>query len=203
MLIQVGYEIAFVFPQPTPVVILLYVHPSRAANIRRGDNPQIEPALPIREFSDAFGNRCGRILAPAGRMVLRNDAVVEDSGQPDPQVWNACQHPVQDLPNEALQFLLASRYCEVDSELKNLAGNLFNATPAGWSRVQSICNFVYQHIRFDYTQARQSYGSGDVSRTSRRLPRLHASGNYLVPMHEHSGSLLHRISRRHRRTALP
>ncbi len=76
------------------------------------------------------------------------------SGQPDPQVWNAPQHHVQDLPHEALRFLLASRYCEVDSELKDLAGNLFNSTPPGWARVQSICNFVYQHIRFNYMQAR-------------------------------------------------
>lgn len=64
------------------------------------------------------------------------------------------QHNVEDLPSDVLLFLLASRYCEVDSELKDLAGALFNATPPGWPRAQSICNFVHQHIRFDYQQAR-------------------------------------------------
>jgi transglutaminase-like putative cysteine protease len=49
---------------------------------------------------------------------------------------------------------LASHYCEVDSELNDLAGTLFNSTPPGWPRVQAICNFVHQHIRFDYMQAR-------------------------------------------------
>ena len=34
MLIRVGYEIAFSFPQPTAMVVLLYVHPSRASSIR-------------------------------------------------------------------------------------------------------------------------------------------------------------------------
>jgi transglutaminase-like putative cysteine protease len=94
------------------------------------------------------------LFVPAGHVVLRNDATVEDCGVADVQAWNAPQDNVQDLPNDVLLFLLASRYCEVDSELKDLAGSLFNATSPGWPRVQAICNFVYQHLRFDYMQAR-------------------------------------------------
>lgn len=133
---------------------MLYVHPSRASKIRKAEQFVVEPRVPVTEFADSFGNRCGRLFVPSGRVVLRNDAIIEDSGQPDPQVWNALQQNVQDLPDDVMQFLLASRYCEVDSELKDLAGSLFNATPAGWPRVQSICNFVNQHIRFDYLRAR-------------------------------------------------
>ncbi len=87
-------------------------------------------------------------------MVLRNDAIVEDCGLPDLQVCNAPQQNVQDLPNDVLLFLLASRYCEVDSELKDLSWTLFGRFQPGWPRVQAICNFVHQHIRFDYMQAR-------------------------------------------------
>jgi transglutaminase-like putative cysteine protease len=152
--IRVGYEIAFGFSQPTAVLMMLYVHPSRASRIRKVEQLAVEPHVPVSEFVDCFGNRCGRLFVPAGRVVLRNDATVEDNGQPDPQTWNALQQNVQDLPDDVLQFLLASRYCEVDSELKDLAGTLFNSTVAGWPRVQSICNFVNQHIRFDYLQAR-------------------------------------------------
>jgi len=86
--------------------------------------------------------------------VFRNDAIVEDNGQPDPQVWDAPQHKVQDLPSEVLFFLLASRYCEVDSELNALAWKLFGGTPPGWPLVQAICNFTHRHIHFDYMQAR-------------------------------------------------
>ena len=132
MLIRVGYEITFRFPQPTAMVVLLHVHPSRASTIQIPERFEVEPRVPISEFVDSLGNRCGRLFVPSGRVVLRNDATVEDSGQPDPQAWNAPQHDVQDLPNEVLLFLLASRYCEVDSELKDLAGTLFNSTaPAG------------------------------------------------------------------------
>jgi transglutaminase-like putative cysteine protease len=86
--------------------------------------------------------------------MFRNDAIVEDCGLPDLQVWSAPQAYVQDLPQEVLQFLLASRYCEVDSELKDLAWSLFSQTTPGWPRVQAICDFAHRHIRFDYQQAR-------------------------------------------------
>jgi transglutaminase-like putative cysteine protease len=154
LLIRVGYEIAFGFSQPTAVLMMLYVHPSRASTIREAERLVVQPGVPISEFVDSFGNRCGRLFAPSGRVVLSSDAVVEDSGQQDPQASNTPQHNVQDLPDEVLSFLLASRYCEVDSELKDLAGTLFNSTRPGWSRVQSICDFVHQHVRFDYMQAR-------------------------------------------------
>jgi transglutaminase-like putative cysteine protease len=154
LLIRVGYEIEFGFSQPTAVLVMLYVHPSRAWSIRKPERLEVEPWVPISEFVDSFGNRCGRAFVPAGRVVFRNDAIVEDSGQPDPQAWNAPQHNVQDLPNDVFEFLLASRYCEVDSELKDLAANLFTATPLGWARVLSISNFVFQHVRFDYQNAR-------------------------------------------------
>jgi transglutaminase-like putative cysteine protease len=115
---------------------------------------QVEPWTPVSQYFDLYGNRCGRLLAPAGRLVFRNDAIVENDGRPDPQTWGAPQHNVQDLPDEVLLFLLASRYCEVDSELREIANDLFGRTPPGWPRVAAICNFVHQHVRFDYMQAR-------------------------------------------------
>jgi transglutaminase-like putative cysteine protease len=61
--------------------------------------------------------------------------------------------PVPDLPNECLVFLLGSRYCETDL-LSQAAWDRFGLVPPGWSRVQAICDFVNQHITFDYQKAR-------------------------------------------------
>ncbi len=154
MRIRVGYEIAFSFSQPTAVTAMLFIHPSRDPDIQSGDCLSVVPCVSVHEFIDSFGNRCGRLFCPTGHMTLSNDAIVEDAGLPDSQVRNAVQHNVEDLPDEALLFLLASRYCEVDSELKDTAGALFSSTVLGWPRVQAICDFVHQHIRFDYLQAR-------------------------------------------------
>ena len=154
MLLSVGYEMAFSFPQPTAMILMLHLHPSRAAMIRKPEQLEVEPWVPVSDYIDCFGNRCSRLVVPSGRVVFRNDAIVEDNGQPDPQVWDAFQHKVQDLPNDVLPFLLSSRYCEVDSDLKDLAGMLFNDVPPGYVRVQDICSFVHRHVNFDYLQAR-------------------------------------------------
>lgn len=164
MLIQVGYEIAFVSPQPAPMVLSLYLHPSRELTTRQPDRLEVIPHRPVVEYYDLYGNRCGRMVAPAGRIVFRNEAIVEDCGLPDLQAPNASQAEVQDLPSETILYLLASRYCEVDSELKDLAWTLFGQTPPGWPRVQAICNFVNRHVRFDYQQARANRTALEVFR---------------------------------------
>lgn len=156
MLIRVGFEMALSFPQPTAATLSLHIHPSRLWSVRHSEQFEVEPKLTLTSYVDSFGNQCDRLFVNSPSLVIRCNAIVEDSGTTDPQVWNAPQHNVQDLPNDALIFLLASRYCEVDSELNNLAGTLFNATPPGWPRVQAICNFVFQHLRFDYQQARSN-----------------------------------------------
>jgi transglutaminase-like putative cysteine protease len=162
MLIRVGYEISFNSPAPTAMLLVLFLHPSRAPTVRKPEWLTTDPPSAISEYIDSFGNRCGRVFVPAGRVVFRNDAIVEDCGLPDLQVWTAPQHNVQDLPSEVLTYLLASRYCEVDTDLKEIAWKLFSNTPFGWPRVQAICNFVQQHIRFDYLRARANRTAREV-----------------------------------------
>jgi transglutaminase-like putative cysteine protease len=164
MLIRVGCEIEFVFPEPTAVILMLSLHPSRAPTVRKYENLQVDPQVFVSQYYDANGNLCGRTVVPAGHVTFRNDAVVEDCGLPDLQAPTAPQSNVQDLPQEVLQFLLASRYCEVDSELKEIAWKLFAGTTPGWPRVQAVCDFVHRHIRFDYQQARPNRTALEVYR---------------------------------------
>ncbi|HPE70869.1 MAG TPA: transglutaminase family protein [Candidatus Competibacter sp.] len=152
MLIRAGYDIIFEHPAPTPIITMLYLHPSRGPSIRRGDYLLVEPSVQVSDYTDVFGNRCGRLVAPAGPIRFWNDAVVEDSGQPDPRNPAAEQHEIHDLPDAALTFLMPSRYCEVD-RMVDLAWQLFGTVPKGWARVQAICDFVHNHIMFDYMQA--------------------------------------------------
>ncbi|HTQ39763.1 MAG TPA: transglutaminase family protein [Pirellulales bacterium] len=162
MLIRVGFELAFNTPAPTAMLLVLSLHPSRAPTVRKAESLRVQPQTAISGYIDSFGNRCGSTFVPSGTVVFQNDAIVDDCGLPDLQVRNALQHNVQDLPFEVLTFLLASRYCEVDSELKEIAWQRFSNTQFGWPRVQAICDFVNQHMRFDYMQAR-------ANRTAREI----------------------------------
>ena len=102
MIIRAGFEAAFDFSQPTAVLLMAYVHPSRASTIRWLEPLSVKPQVDICEYTDSYGNLCGRTVVPAGRVVFRTDALIEDDGLPDVQVWNALQHSVQDLPNDVL-----------------------------------------------------------------------------------------------------
>jgi transglutaminase-like putative cysteine protease len=152
--IKLGYNIALGLSAPTAVIYVLHVHPSRTSDLVTPETFRIEPNLPVEEYFDGYGNRCGRVNAPAGIIRFLNDTIIRDSGEPDPYVPDAIQPDVTSLPLDTLAFVLPSRYCEVDSELLDFAWSTFASTLPGWQRVRAICDFVHQHIRFDYMQAR-------------------------------------------------
>jgi transglutaminase-like putative cysteine protease len=151
--IRIGYEMAYYFPQPTPMILALSIHYSRASDIIIPDYLITDPAVPISGYRDSFGNWCSRIVAPAGHITIKTDALIRDNGQPDGFFPDAQQHAVEDLPEETLVFLLGSRYCETDL-LSQVAWDLFGQSQPGWARVQAICDYVHNRITFDYQQAR-------------------------------------------------
>jgi transglutaminase-like putative cysteine protease len=153
MLIQVGYELVFNCAQSTPMILMVNVHYSRASDIVKPDFLLTDPETPFTAYRDGFGNWCTRLVAPMGRICLRSNGVVRDSAQPDVVTPSAEQHALQDLPEDTLVFLLGSRYCETDL-LSNAAWAQFGQSTPGWSRVQAICDFVHNHIAFDYQSAR-------------------------------------------------
>ena len=149
MLIRIGYDISFELANPTPLIAMLYVHPSRRKDLQAAEEITVEPDVPVHTYQDSFGNICGRLLAPAGTVRFTLDTAIQDSGESDAESPEAVQHNVEDLPDEALRFLLPSRYCEVD-KLGDEAWRLFGPTRPGWSRVQTICDWVHNHITFGY-----------------------------------------------------
>jgi transglutaminase-like putative cysteine protease len=155
MLIHVGFEMVYRCPQPTPMILALNIHYSRASDLTRPDHLKTVPSVPVAAYRDLFGNWCSRLVAPAGRFVLSNDALVNDSGEPDIVVPSAVQTPVPLLPESTLVYLLGSRYCETD-QLSDIAWQRFGSGPTGWARVQAICDFVHQHIEFGYQHARRT-----------------------------------------------
>ncbi|MGH8625933.1 MAG: transglutaminase-like domain-containing protein, partial [Gammaproteobacteria bacterium] len=155
MQIRIGYELIYDCPQPTPMILTLNVHYTRVSDIVVPDYLIADPPVPITAYRDGFGNWCSRIVAPKGQLRLSANAVVKDTGKPDEVAPSAQQHPVQDLPEETLVFLLGSRYCETD-RLSEAAWELFGKSSTGWGRVQAICDFVHRHIHFGYEHARST-----------------------------------------------
>ncbi len=152
MRVRLGYELLYDCPHPTPVMLLLSIHHSHFSDIVVPDHLKTEPAIATDAYRDGFGNWCTRLVMPAGRTRLSADAIVDCKDTPDETALEAQQMAVEDLPADALVFLLGSRYCETD-RLSQTAWDLFGNSPPGWARVQAICDYVHEAITFDYEKA--------------------------------------------------
>jgi transglutaminase-like putative cysteine protease len=155
MQIRLGYELVYDCPQPTPMLLMLNIHHTHVPGVVVPDRLVTSPDLPVQGYRDGFGNWCNRIVAPAGRTRLSTSAIVNNDGKPDRVAVDAGQHPVPELPDDALVFLLGSRYCETD-RLSDIAWTLFGSAAPGWHRVQAVCDYVHRHIAFGYEHARNS-----------------------------------------------
>jgi transglutaminase-like putative cysteine protease len=154
MLIRFGSEIEICCAQDTAGLAMLALRPERQKRILQGGTVEIDEDARSEVFIDPFGNRCLRFIAPAGRpLTLSIDGIVRDDGTPD-RVPPTGERPCDpgELPAEVLRFLMASRYCESDV-LGSFAWSRFGATPPGWRRVQAVCDFVHDHLRFSYPEA--------------------------------------------------
>src|SRR5271166_1399401 len=100
--IRIGYELIYKCPQPTPMLLMLHVHPTRVSDLVVPDELVTDPPIPIRGCHDGYGNYCSRIVAPTGQIRLSANGVVSDTGEPDVVAIGAHQHAVEDLPDEAL-----------------------------------------------------------------------------------------------------
>lgn len=161
MQIRYGYRIELVCQQELPLITMLDVHPSRRHDLVQPDEMSAvalaDPSLPVpvEQILDQFGNICRRLVAPAGGVRLSSEGVIYDSGEPDPVHPTATEWAPSQLPDEALIYLLGSRYCETD-KLGDRAWSLFGQIPPGWARVQAIVDFVHNHLTFDYAYARNT-----------------------------------------------
>lgn len=155
MRIRAGYRITYDCPVETPMLMMVNLRPERAGDLESPDTVLTEPFVPVRQYIDTFGNICSRVVAPPGRFTIHSEFIVKDSGIPDPILPDAIQHPVEDLPDHVIEYLLPSRYCDTEL-LRDLAWKLFADTPPGWARVQAIVEYAHKRVTFGYEHARST-----------------------------------------------
>jgi transglutaminase-like putative cysteine protease len=153
LLIEAGFEIAFECPAPTPMLLQVHVRPEREPDLQTPERLVTTPHTPYSTYIDQFGNRCTRLLAPAGIITLSNLFRIRDSGVQESLPWGGRQALVNELPQEVLVFLLGSRYCDTD-RLATEAWKLFGKIEPGWPRVHAILEYTHNRISFGYEHAR-------------------------------------------------
>jgi transglutaminase-like putative cysteine protease len=174
MLIRSAFDLRFHLPSPSVVIALLHLHPSLHEQLRSSDElliehvgigafAGVEPRVAIvpGDYTDSFGNICSRFAAPAGHLRISGTSLIELEDEPDKIYPNAAQASIANLPPEVLQFLLPSRYCEVD-RFGSIANDLFGSIPAGWVRATAIRDWVHEKVTFNYNAARPTKTAMDV-----------------------------------------
>jgi transglutaminase-like putative cysteine protease len=168
--IHVGCEMHYELAQPTPMIFMVTIHASRVSDLERPDYLITTPSVPVEGYRDSFGNWCNRLVAPAGRFMVKTDTIVRDAGTWDAFDVGAHQAQVQNLPPDTLQFLLGSRYCETD-RLTEAAWSLFGKTPLGGVRVQAVCDYVHDLIEFGYQHSRATRSAAEAFEEKRGVCR--------------------------------
>lgn len=143
--LRVSCYLALEFAVATPIILLLRPSSDARQWVAR-DRYAVWPALPMEEYADMYGNRCQRMLAPAGSFEVKVCAdvkvptgVAQQPGAPFVQI--------QDLPVETLMYLAPSRYCESD-QLTGLAYEITADCQPGYDQVRAISAWIHQRIAY-------------------------------------------------------
>ena len=135
-------------PAPTPTTLQM-----EAAQL--GESQEVaESALTITPFAaaepfgDFYGNPCRRLLMPAGDVRVEYAATVT---QPDTRfpLLKPCEADALHLPTDTLLYTLPSRYCQSD-RLVAMATDMFGEVAPGFARVQTVCNWINEHVTYQY-----------------------------------------------------
>ena len=152
MQIRAGYQIAYECAQPTPMLLMLSVHPSRLPDLITPHRITFSPPVEATEYRDTFGNICTRVVAPPGGSLCRPTSSSTIPARRTPSPRTPRRSPSRSCPTTCSSICLGSRYCDTD-HLANMAWSLFGNGPPGWARVQAICDYVHQRLRFGYQHA--------------------------------------------------
>jgi transglutaminase-like putative cysteine protease len=146
--VDVGCDFTYESTSNTPALFLVRPNPT-AGNAILEERWSSTPELPFHDYIDLYGNALRRVTIPDGPTTIRYDATVRTTAEPDPLGLGVAQLAVDDLPDDVLHYTLPSRYCPSDI-MGDTAWKLFGHTPPSWERVQTIVDYVHDHVAFAY-----------------------------------------------------
>jgi transglutaminase-like putative cysteine protease len=167
--IRIGCAFTYVAEVDTPVIF--QVQPGESPSIvLHGAHWSSEPVMMIRGYTDLYGNPCARAVLPAGRSRLGWDAVAAVPDTTEDADKDAAECTPDALPDDTLIYILPSRYCLPDV-LGDEAWGRFGSLPPGYGRVQAICDYVHDHLTFQYGSTTPLSTAADVNAAGRGVCR--------------------------------
>src|SRR5690242_13133429 len=112
----------------------------------RSERYDVEPHLPLTEYTDLYGNLCQRLTSQAGSLAIETISEVEVADVADSAPGQAAT-PVDALSSDMLHFLLPSRYCESD-KLVAQAEEIVAGCAPGFDQAERIRAWVHDNVQY-------------------------------------------------------
>lgn len=130
------------------------------------------PHVPMTEYLDIYGNLCQRLILPAGHFRLESHVTADCAEYIDVDL-EAPYTLVENVPDDILQFLLPSRYCESD-KMTALASQIVQGYSPGYAQVEAIRQWIYTRFSYQYGTTNSSTSALDVAVTQTGVCRDYA-----------------------------
>ena len=150
MWLRTRCDLIFDITVPTPFVLMLRPR-SGAQQWVAAEEYQLSPSVQATEFTDIYGNPCQRLVAQPGSFSIHTAAEVMTADQVD-LAPGAPFVEVINLPDNALAYLLPSRYCESD-RFSQMATEITAGLKLGYDQVAAITTWLQNTIRFEPRQS--------------------------------------------------
>ena len=145
MWLRVGCELDLNVEAESPMLMVL--RPSSGSQQWvAADSFRVTPLVPIQQYTDGFGNLCQRLLAPAGRLQISVSSEVQVPEIMD-QAPGAPFVNVDHLPQDALIYLMPSRFCESD-RLGATAVRIVGSELLGYNQAARISAWIRENLRY-------------------------------------------------------
>jgi transglutaminase-like putative cysteine protease len=112
------------------------------------DRYELQPAVPVSEFVDGYGNLCQRLTVPAGQMRIAVEVTMEVAAQIDVAPY-APFTPMPELPDAVLPYLLQSRYCPSD-KMHDRALTIVGDARLGYAQAEKIRAWIRHNLEYKY-----------------------------------------------------
>lgn len=148
---------------PTPFLMMLRPRSGEQQWIAR-EEYMLSPSVPVKEFTDRYGNLCQRLVAPSGNFSVKTSVVVETADSSD-TAPGAPFVEVQQLPDETLPFLYPSRYCESD-RFSEMAASLGSGIAPGYDQCVAIVEYIRKTIRYTPGSGQHNISAAELNQLS-------------------------------------
>ena len=159
MKLKIGCLLEYYSYHETPFILLLRPHGGLSQSILYEDFV-VEPAVSMTDYTDLYGNSCRRLISPVGKFSINTTFTVETEEyatvNPDAQFTL-----IQDLPDDALIYLLPSRFCESD-KLNSKAFEIIQNLTVGYQMVEAIRLWVRANIQYEYNRSNSTTSALDT-----------------------------------------